>query len=965
MAAPATPKGSGEAYAAMLRSLKEYLEQGVLTPEMYKEEVTKVLAQQKRELGLAGAAPPAVSGGASVVDEALPPPPPYPGSPRRAFGQLRPKVELDRPGPNAGAEVRIVYRAAYPLYAQARHLAPMRKASARLADVRRAIASDQGVEREVADGKLDVMLFWDTGHRINPPQALADATLGELRFGDDEMLYAVVCVRVAEPRQPANLTQLFYVRYASRWEQTARGMSLFLGGLYQVAHRTQQKDVLRTVGRVHRLACFPPLTLALRELMRGRLIDMEQMVALIEGAVALVRGIVPPEREARLTHVFEHSLVAWHALSEDAGAADEAAVAFIKNAPPHGATTCALDHSRLGFDAVMLTRRNAESVLYDRAAVDRAMQARSQEAGIKWAEVKVNEVQPVEPRLARLLATSHMSVDQQEMHYWTPPDVKQDEAARASNSCASVLRPWVALAGGAEANRVLCLYQPLAMKVAGFDLPALTLTEGGQCGVALEWVAKSMEGEMMLLDCAGARQVKITPEALAEKTQALFAQRGGRAAAPMVEVPPREVIIVLFDTSGSMNLDVEKDLLRIGMARAFFFAFSNRSMAYGFPHHIALVKFSENVQVAVPPTPFFDRFSRELERLEPEGGTAVYDAIVRACELLTEFKRQHAECEHLRVLCLSDGEDRDSKIKPFQAAQAVQRSGVVVDYIFIGNQNPPKHAHAIAKLSGGMALRPATLAEGTAYFESEPFLAFRMRAAARQRAAAPALLVSSDEDLLSRFRGLGEVFDKPEVAPMPEGLERASGAPSMNAAIAIEAVQARMVRASQAARARLNMSRLVQELRKIVADAHPYIHVFPIEDHFEFWRVVVQGPEGTPYEGGTWLLYAFFSPEYPARPPEIRFITPVLHCNVNASGKICHSVLNQDYNSATSVSFLLQNAVYGLMMNPEARDPVDNRLAALYLTERPRYNAEVARHTRQHASKKLEQLKRELRVDDA
>lgn len=34
-----------------------------------------------------------------------------------------------------------------------------------------------------------------------------------------------------------------------------------------------------------------------------------------------------------------------------------------------------------------------------------------------------------------------------------------------------------------------------------------------------------------------------------------------------------------------------------------------------------------------------------------------------------------------------------------------------------------------------------------------------------------------------------------------------------------------------------------------------------------------------------------FPVEYPLLPPEMRFVTPILHCNINAHGKICKSAV--------------------------------------------------------------------------
>ena len=65
----------------------------------------------------------------------------------------------------------------------------------------------------------------------------------------------------------------------------------------------------------------------------------------------------------------------------------------------------------------------------------------------------------------------------------------------------------------------------------------------------------------------------------------------------------------------------------------------------------------------------------------------------------------------------------------------------------------------------------------------------------------------------------------------------------------------------------------------------------------EFWKLVLIGPEWTPYEGGTWLLYLDFGDEYPLKAPKMRFDSsiPIKHVNVNGHGRICHSIFGRDY----------------------------------------------------------------------
>jgi ubiquitin-protein ligase len=157
----------------------------------------------------------------------------------------------------------------------------------------------------------------------------------------------------------------------------------------------------------------------------------------------------------------------------------------------------------------------------------------------------------------------------------------------------------------------------------------------------------------------------------------------------------------------------------------------------------------------------------------------------------------------------------------------------------------------------------------------------------------------------------------------------------------------------------------MQELRLISEKGkHPFIHVLPCEETISFWRLLIEGPEGTSYAGGVFVAYIHFPDAYPAEPPEVRFVTPIYHCNINNSGRVCHSIFDRDYNSATKVSFILQ-CVYGLLMYPAPDDPLDSMLAAEFISNPGQYNAKAAVFTQQHAKgKTIAEWKRELAVDE-
>ena len=68
------------------------------------------------------------------------------------------------------------------------------------------------------------------------------------------------------------------------------------------------------------------------------------------------------------------------------------------------------------------------------------------------------------------------------------------------------------------------------------------------------------------------------------------------------------------------------------------------------------------------------------------------------------------------------------------------------------------------------------------------------------------------------------------------------------------------------------------------------------------WRVTIAGPKDTSYKDGFFNILVDFPPEYPQKPPEVCFLTPIYHVNINycapsspgaeSLGHVCISTLN-------------------------------------------------------------------------
>jgi len=58
------------------------------------------------------------------------------------------------------------------------------------------------------------------------------------------------------------------------------------------------------------------------------------------------------------------------------------------------------------------------------------------------------------------------------------------------------------------------------------------------------------------------------------------------------------------------------------------------------------------------------------------------------------------------------------------------------------------------------------------------------------------------------------------------------------------------------------------------------------------WKIFIEGPKATPYEGGIFQLLMKFPEDYPMSPPVLRFLSDFWHPNVYEDGKVCISILH-------------------------------------------------------------------------
>jgi Ca-activated chloride channel homolog len=158
---------------------------------------------------------------------------------------------------------------------------------------------------------------------------------------------------------------------------------------------------------------------------------------------------------------------------------------------------------------------------------------------------------------------------------------------------------------------------------------------------------------------------------------------------------------LLVDTSGSVHsrfefeqqsaVDFLQHTLRVNYDKAFVMGFGS--------HNLVTQDFTDNVQL----------LSTGVHQLRNGGGTALFDAIYRACrEKLAKEKTDHPV--RRAIIIVSDGEDNQSEVNKAQAIEMAQRSEVIIYAISTDDSGlimrGDKTLQQLTEATGGRAFFP-------------------------------------------------------------------------------------------------------------------------------------------------------------------------------------------------------------------------------------------------------------------
>lgn len=332
----------------------------------------------------------------------------------------------------------------------------------------------------------------------------------------------------------------------------------------------------------------------------------------------------------------------------------------------------------------------------------------------------------------------------------------------------------------------------------------------------------------------------------------------------------------------------ESQLSRLDVLKQMFEALINRMVAYNYNTHVGLVSFASKAEIFMPVSHVLENFRRATTELRATGDTALWDALDVAANQIQDYEARYAGAKK-RIIVISDGLDTKSKDNSSHSiCSKLLRQGISVDSICLGSQHN-QQLMTVSHLLGSYCFVPTSLENAMAICEMEPFLSLVQRPEIRPRAPAGrshqlfavrffrsmhrAFPTMVDNDTLPPIRQHKNLCD--DFVELKNLAGKTTGPPTQT---------------QDNSRTRRRMTRLMTEMKTIATSAHAKRDIYVSVTDMSFWKIVMQGPDDSPYSEGTFLLYLHADEGFPTFAPKARFITKIKHPNVNPHGKVCHSV---------------------------------------------------------------------------
>ncbi|GLJ29654.1 hypothetical protein SUGI_0584750 [Cryptomeria japonica] len=158
---------------------------------------------------------------------------------------------------------------------------------------------------------------------------------------------------------------------------------------------------------------------------------------------------------------------------------------------------------------------------------------------------------------------------------------------------------------------------------------------------------------------------------------------------------------------------------------------------------------------------------------------------------------------------------------------------------------------------------------------------------------------------------------------------------------------------SQSAQSVRLSTRMQREIKLLHSDPPPGVCAWPANQNLlNHLEAQIEGPEGTVYAKGVFKLEIQVPERYPFEPPNVRFVTPIYHPNIDSGGRICLDILNLPPKGAwrPSLNIATVLASIGLLLSePNPDDGLMCDISAEYKHNRSTFDQKARSWTQKYA----------------
>ena len=126
-----------------------------------------------------------------------------------------------------------------------------------------------------------------------------------------------------------------------------------------------------------------------------------------------------------------------------------------------------------------------------------------------------------------------------------------------------------------------------------------------------------------------------------------------------------------------------------------------------------------------------------------------------------------------------------------------------------------------------------------------------------------------------------------------------------------------------------------------------------VGDDIRHWKGFIKGPIDTCYQGGTFEIDIIIPPDYPFKPPKMKFDTKIWHPNISSvTGAICLDILKNEWTPALTIRTALLS-LQALMCAPVPEDPQDAVVAKQYMNDINLFNQTAKLWVQEYANPEM------------